>query len=85
MTGIMRNHVMLQLQQYGILHHSWPLYPFDCKRLYFVQDFEAYFNPVGDAYLMAENSYCYGLKPLTIGRWLRYKLQNDFVVESYHF
>ncbi|VDA94099.1 hypothetical protein BANRA_03819 [Klebsiella pneumoniae] len=26
MTGIMRNHVMLQLQQYGILHHSWPLY-----------------------------------------------------------
>lgn len=59
--------------------------PFDCKRLYFVQDFEAYFNPVGDAYLMAENSYCYGLKPITIGRWLRYKLQNDFAVESYHF
>ncbi|MDA4182763.1 glycosyl transferase family 1, partial [Escherichia coli] len=22
---------------------------------------------------------------ITIGRWLRYKLQNDFAVESYHF
>ncbi|MCT8351853.1 rhamnosyltransferase WsaF family glycosyltransferase [Photorhabdus kayaii] len=59
--------------------------PFDCKRFYFVQDFEAYFNPVGDAFLMAENSYCYGLTPITIGRWLRHKLKNDFSVESYHF
>ena len=59
--------------------------PFDCQRLYFVQDFEAYFNPVGDAFLMAENSYCYGLTPITIGRWLRHKLHNDFSVESYHF
>lgn len=58
--------------------------PFDCKRLYFVQDFEAYFNPVGDAYLMAENSYYYGLTPITIGRWLRHKLHNDFSIESYH-
>jgi len=59
--------------------------PFDCKRFYFVQDFEPYFNPVGDGYLMAENSYNYGLTPITIGRWLRHKLKNDFSVDSYHF
>lgn len=59
--------------------------PFDCKRFYFVQDFEAYFNPVGDGYLMAENSYNYGLTPITIGRWLRHKLKSEFAVDSYHF
>lgn len=59
--------------------------PFDCKRLYFVQDYEAYFNPVGDSYLMAENSYSYGLIPITIGRWLRYKLKNDFSINAFHF
>lgn len=58
---------------------------FECKRFYFVQDFEAYFNPVGDAYLMAENSYSYGLTPITIGRWLRHKLKNEFNVDGYHF
>jgi len=59
--------------------------PFDCKKLYFVQDYEAYFNPVGDSYLMAENSYSYGLTPITIGRWLRHKLKSDFSIDAFHF
>lgn len=44
--------------------------PYAGKKCYFVQDFEAYFNPMGDGYIMAENSYRYGLYPITIGRWL---------------
>ncbi|TCV98284.1 glycosyltransferase family 4 protein [Biostraticola tofi] len=59
--------------------------PFDCKRIYFVQDFEAWFNPMGDAYLMAENSYQYNLTPITIGRWLRHELKHRFNVYGYHF
>ncbi|MCB1886659.1 MAG: glycosyltransferase family 4 protein [Rhodocyclaceae bacterium] len=59
--------------------------PFDCARLYFVQDWEACFNPMGDAYLMAENSYLYGLTPITIGRWLTHELGARFKVPAYHF
>ncbi|MBB3304164.1 MULTISPECIES: glycosyltransferase family 4 protein [unclassified Enterobacter] len=58
---------------------------FECKKVYFVQDYEAWFNPMGDAYLMAENSYQYGLTPITIGRWLRHTLKNSFNVDGYHF
>lgn len=59
--------------------------PFETTRCYFVQDFEAQFNPVGDAYLMAENSYRYGLHPITIGRWLTAMLGKQFAVESTYF
>lgn len=59
--------------------------PFDCIRCYFVQDYEAMFNPMGDAYLLAENSYRYGLIPITIGRWLKHELGKRFQVPAYHF
>ena len=59
--------------------------PFPCLKLYFVQDFEAMFNPMGDAYLMAENSYRYGLIPVTIGRWLQHKLLHDFGTPAFHY
>lgn len=59
--------------------------PFESKKIYFVQDFEAWFNPMGDAYLMAENSYKYGLTPITIGRWLRHEIKHRFDVDGYHF
>lgn len=58
---------------------------FPCARLYFVQDWEACFNPMGDAYLMAENSYLYGLTPVTIGRWLTHELASRFNIAAYHF
>lgn len=59
--------------------------PFPCVKAYFVQDFEAQFNPMGDGYLMAENSYRYGLHPITIGRWLPAMLGRDFGVAASHF
>ncbi|CDN44465.1 hypothetical protein BN871_EX_00010, partial [Paenibacillus sp. P22] len=57
----------------------------NCKKAYFIQDFEAYFNPMGDGYLLAENSYRYGLMPVTIGRWLSNKMTNEFNSPSNYF
>jgi hypothetical protein len=59
--------------------------PFPCIKAYFVQDLEAQFNPMGDGYLMAENSYRYGLRPITIGRWLPAMLARDFQVRASFF
>lgn len=58
---------------------------FPCTKAYFIQDFEAQFNPMGDGYLMAENSYRYGLYPITIGRWLPALLARQFGTEASHF
>ncbi|MCX8566595.1 MAG: Glycosyltransferase involved in cell wall bisynthesis [Glomeribacter sp. 1016415] len=59
--------------------------PFPCLKMYFVQDYEPYFYPMGDNYLMAESSYTYGLTPVTIGRWLSHELKKRFNIESYYF
>jgi glycosyltransferase involved in cell wall biosynthesis len=58
---------------------------FPCHKIYFVQDYEAMFNPMGDAYLMAENSYRYGLTPITIGRWLKAELSERYKVDAFHY
>ena len=52
--------------------------PGNAKKIYFIQDFEALFNPMGDGYLMALNSYCYGLYPISIGHWLAHKMETEF-------
>lgn len=52
--------------------------PPNILKAYFVQDFEAWFNPMGDGFLLAEHSYRLGLTPITIGRWLSLKLSRDF-------
>jgi glycosyltransferase involved in cell wall biosynthesis len=57
----------------------------NCKKAYFIQDFEAYFNPMGDGYLLADNSYRYGLMPVTIGKWLSNKMINEFNTPSNYF
>lgn len=50
-----------------------------CKhKLYFIQDYEPWFYPMGEAYLCAEQSYRYGLKPITIGRWLSSKISGYY-------
>ncbi|TKF25892.1 glycosyltransferase family 4 protein [Vibrio kanaloae] len=51
---------------------------------YLVQDFEACFNTLGDGYLMAEESYMYGLTPFVYGRWLSNKLAEEFGNEPYY-
>ncbi len=45
---------------------------------YFIQDFEPWFFAMGDQYLITENSYRYGFKCATIGRWLAHKMSSEF-------
>lgn len=40
------------------------------RRLYFVQDFEPSFYPVGSQAVLAENTYRFGFHGITAGRWL---------------
>lgn len=44
----------------------------------FIQDFEPWFEPRGELYLRAENSYRYGLKGISIGRWLANKIHHEY-------
>ena len=50
---------------------------------YLVQDWESLFNPMSDQYVIAENSYSYGLTHLSIGNWLTHRIQNEFGGRSY--
>lgn len=55
---------------------------------YFVQDWESWFNPMGDGYLSAEFSYLMDWRFITIGDWLRYRLlamDPSRTVGSVHF
>ena len=59
--------------------------PSKSPKIYFIQDFEALFNPMGDGYLMACNSYRYGLHPITIGKWLSHKMRAEYGQLSQYF
>lgn len=60
-------------------------YPYSWKKAYFIQDFEPYFYPMGDDFLFVENTYKYGLYPITIGKWLAKKMQDDYNAPSQYF
>ncbi len=58
----------------------------DCKmKGYFIQDFEPWFFPMGDAYLLTENSYRLGYKNITIGKWLSHKMMSEYNSPSQYF
>mgnify|MGYP005840486219 CR=1 FL=1 len=59
--------------------------PLPSRKAYFVQDYEAWFYPMGDGYLMAEDSYRLGLAPITIGRWLAYRIRQEFQTACRYF
>lgn len=48
------------------------------KKAYFIQDYEAYFMPMSDGFLQAENSFRYGFHGTTIGNWLAHRLGSEF-------
>ena len=54
-------------------------------KAYFIQDYEPWFFPMGNEYLIIEDSYRQGYKPITIGRWLSAKLENEFGQKSQYF
>ncbi len=53
--------------------------------MYFVQDFEPAFAPMGTEYILAENTYRLGLYHITSGPWCENLLKKDFGVEADHF
>ncbi len=53
--------------------------------IYFVQDFEPAFAPMGTEYILAENTYRMGLYAITSGRWCEEFLKTQFGCEADHF
>lgn len=49
-------------------------------QFYFVQDYEAMFNPMGDIFLNASQSYSWGARHICVGRWLAHSLRAQFGV-----
>lgn len=48
------------------------------RKIYFMQDYEPYFNPVGSYYYFAEETYRFGFEYFTAGPWLLDKVKRDF-------
>lgn len=57
------------------------------KKFYFVQDFEPSFYPMGSMYILAENTYRFGLRGITAGGWLKKKLHDNYnmITDSFSF
>lgn len=66
---------------------AYPAYldPTTAKRLYFVQDYEPSFYPVGTQSLLAENTYRFGFHGITAGKWLSHKLSSEYGMTCSHF
>lgn len=61
-------------------HTAYPVanYKGKAKKFYFVQDFEPFFDPIGSYSTLADNTYHFGLRGLTIGSWLAEKLGQEY-------
>lgn len=51
--------------------------PPSIRKAYLVQDYEAWFNPMGDGFRWAQQSYELGLHAVCLGRWLPNVLHRD--------
>jgi hypothetical protein len=52
------------------------------RRLYFIQDFEPYFYPLGTHYALAEDTYRFGFRAITVGSMLANLLRDRFGTEA---
>lgn len=53
--------------------------------MYFVQDFEPAFYPMGSEYILAENTYRKNLYAITSGPWCAHMLKRDYAMEADSF
>lgn len=53
--------------------------------MYFVQDYEPYFYPMGSEYILAENTYRQGLYHITSGPWCKFFLERNYNAEADFF
>jgi glycosyltransferase involved in cell wall biosynthesis len=52
------------------------------RRLYFIQDFEPLFYPAGSHYVLAEDSYRFGFRAITVGPMLADLLRDRFGIDA---
>lgn len=52
-------------------------------KIYFVQDYEPHFYPVGTEHVLAENTYRFGFFAITAGHWLAGKLAADYGMSTH--
>ncbi|MBO3743301.1 rhamnosyltransferase WsaF family glycosyltransferase [Actinoplanes flavus] len=52
------------------------------RRLYFIQDFEPLFYPMGSHHVLAEDTYRFGFRPIVVGPMLRDLLRDRFGVDA---
>lgn len=55
------------------------------QKLYFIQDYEPWFFPMGDEFVAASESYEYGFKGIAIGKWLAQKISEEHHAETKFF
>jgi glycosyltransferase involved in cell wall biosynthesis len=55
------------------------------KVFYFVQDWEPFFFPMGEGYLLAEQTYKMGLSCITLGKWLTDRLRSWYGADADYF
>lgn len=55
------------------------------NKVYFVQDYEPYFYPLGSDYVLAEQTYHFDFYGITAGRWLKEKLEKDYHMKTSFF
>lgn len=73
----------------AVVATSWPTAhivathtPFPVQRFYLIQDFEPWFYPRGTQYALAEATYGFGFRHLTIGSMLARYLGSNYGVEA---
>ncbi|MDB5180424.1 MAG: glycosyl transferase [Candidatus Saccharibacteria bacterium] len=54
-------------------------------KMYFVQDFEPFFYPIGTDYVLAENTYKFGFFGITAGGWLAKKLKETYGMRTANY
>jgi glycosyltransferase involved in cell wall biosynthesis len=52
------------------------------RRLYLVQDFEPYFYPLGTEYVLAEDTYRFGFRPIVVGWFVAELLEKSFGISA---
>lgn len=55
------------------------------KKMYFIQDYEPWFFPMSEEFLLAKKSYGYGFIGFSIGRWLTNKITDEYGAKVTNF
>ena len=51
-------------------------------KMYFIQDYEPYFNLYGESYIMAQKSYEVGYHMVSLGKWTKHMIEKECNINS---